>query len=466
MAHKHATEVPQLAQVGLATERWRGAKPRRRWRAILWLPLYLLLVCAPVAVLMLVAPTPGIGFWHELAVGLGFSGLALMIAQLVLTARLKVIEQSIGMDTLYLFHKYVAFAAVALLSGHVLVMLLYQRAHLEYLNVWTAPWFARAGIIAALSLVILIGTSLWRQQLGLPYRLWRALHGLLACSAVGAAMVHILLIDNYLHLPWKRALWQVYTVFWLGLLVYARVLKPLLLLRHPYQLDAVRAERGQAWTLELSPLGHAGLRFMPGQFAWLSIDRSPLALGEHPFSVASSAARPDGSLSMTIKAVGDFTQRVQQLTPGRRVYLDGAYGGFSIDRYPAERYLFIAGGIGITPIISALRTLADRGDERPLMLIYANRDWEGVTFREALASLEARLDLRVVYVLSKPPEDWRGERGRIDAALLHRYLQGEWQGNKEVFICGPAAMMDAVEGALLALGTPARQLHSERFNLV
>jgi 3-phenylpropionate/trans-cinnamate dioxygenase ferredoxin reductase subunit len=232
-------------------------------------------------------------------------------------------------------------------------------------------------------------------------------------------------------------------------------------------VEQVIQQRGNAWTLALVPVGHRGLTFKPGQFAWLTAWHSPFSDTEHPFSFSSSAL-DRRRLEFTIKAVGDFTRTVQEMEPGQRVYVDGPFGAFSVDRHPhAERYVFVAGGIGITPIMSMLRTLADRGDHRPLTLLYANRTWAGVTFREELAELEQRLNLKVVYVLSAPHENWPGERGRINQALLERYLpRPDRRDSQEVFICGPKPMMDAVEKALVALHVPVGDFHSERFDLV
>jgi len=85
-------------------------------------------------------------------------------------------------------------------------------------------------------------------------------------------------------------------------------------------------------------------------------------------------------------------------------------------------HVLIAGGIGITPMMSMIRTLADRGDRRPLVLLYGSRDWESVTFREELESLKTRLALTVVHVLSELPPGWTGEQGRITAEVFRRHL--------------------------------------------
>ncbi len=209
------------------------------------------------------------------------------------------------------------------------------------------------------------------------------------------------------------------------------------------------------------------MTFHPGQFAWLTLRSSPFADREHPFSFSSSAARP-GKLTFTIKERGDFTRLIRQMCPGERAYLDGPHGAFTTDRHDhAAGFTFIAGGVGITPMMSMLRTLADRGDRRPLTMIYANRDWEGATFREELDALRLQLDLRVVHVLEQPPEGWNGESGYVTAEILRRHLPSTTKRNvHEVFLCGPQPMMDAVESALVGLGVSVGDIHTERFDLV
>jgi predicted ferric reductase len=206
---------------------------------------------------------------------------------------------------------------------------------------------------------------------------------------------------------------------------------------------------------------------MPGQFAWLTAWKSPFADAEHPFSISSSAEERE-KIAFTVKELGDFTRTIKIMQPGQKVYLDGPFGSFSVDRHAhAPYFAFIAGGVGITPIMSMLRTLADRGDKRPLLLIYANQDWESVIFRQELEQLKEKLNLSLVHVLASPPEGWSGETGYITQSMLDRYLPKEKRRNSiEVFVCGPPPMMDTVEVALTRIGVPFGDYHSERFNLV
>lgn len=245
------------------------------------------------------------------------------------------------------------------------------------------------------------------------------------------------------------------------------ILKPFLLLRKPYVVDQIVAERGNAWTLQVKPVGHAGMRFQPGQFAWLTFGRSPFSETEHPFSFSSNA-EPTHPMTFTIKELGDFTRTVKDLPAGQRVYVDGPFGIFTTDHYPeANSFVLIAGGIGIAPMMSMLRTAAQRGDRRPLLLIYAVDTWEGATFREEIEELTHQLKLQVVYVLRNPPENWKGESGFVTKEILERYLPPSREsGDFEVFLCGPEPLTNAVEKALVQLGVFIGNFHAERFDLV
>jgi NAD(P)H-flavin reductase len=99
------------------------------------------------------------------------------------------------------------------------------------------------------------------------------------------------------------------------------------------------------------------------------------------------------------------------------------------------------------------------------VLLYGNRDWDSVTFREELDALAPRLNLTVVNVLSNPPDGWTGERGFINAEVFQRHLSSPY-ADHEYFICGPDVMMDAIEATLGALHVPMSKYHSERYRFV
>ncbi len=430
-----------------------------------WLGAYLALVLAPLFVLLSGQTPPGRGFWREYSAALGYAALSMMGVQFALTARFKHATAPFGIDIIYYFHKQASLLAFVFIVLHMVFLFVASPQYLlGSLDPFTAPWMGRTALAGTLSCGLLLVTSLWRKRLGIQYERWRLWHGLLAVVGVALSIAHIEGAGYYIVVPWKRFLWTAYAVFWVGLIVYVRAVKPWSMLRRPYVVEEIRKERGRAWTLTLCPEGHRGLTFKPGQFAWLTIGRSPFAIEEHPFSFSSSAVHPE-TLSFTIKELGDFTSTIKNIAVGEHVYLDGPYGSFGIDRHKAQGYVFIAGGIGIAPVICMLRTLADRADSRPLTLVYATRTLDNATFLEEMDSLKTKMNLNVIHVLEEPLEDWQGEKGYPTMDVLKRCLPiDRWQYH--YFICGPDPMMDMVETALYKLGVPMSQFHSERFNIV
>ncbi len=429
-----------------------------------YIGLYLGLAVAPLIVLGLDELPPRRDFWTELSVALGFLGLATMALQFAVTARLRHVAAPYGIDVVVQFHRQIAVVATLMVVAHPVILFVRDPELLALLNVLEAPWRARFGVTGLVALLALVVSSVWRGGLHLPYEPWRIAHGVLAVVAVAFSLTHIELVGHYVDEPWKRGFWAVLTAALVALLAYVRIVKPLRLRRRPWRVAAVRRETGDTTTLALEPEGHGGLRFLPGQFAWLILGDSPFTVEQHPFSISSSAMKPERP-ELTIKALGDWTGRVPETPVGRRAYLEGPYGAFSFDRYPAPGYVFVAGGVGITPFVGMLRTLEDRGDTRPHRVVYATRRADDLILRAELDRLAAGpLDLRVTYVLSRPPERWTGETGRIDAERLRRAAVDELPDHV-YFVCGPDPMMDTVERALLELGVPLDRVHSERFAL-
>ena len=216
--------------------------------------------------------------------------------------------------------------------------------------------------------------------------------------------------------------------------------------------------------LTLRPDGHDGLRFEPGQFAWITVGRSPFSVTSHPFSFCSSS-EVDGSVEVAIKAAGDFTSSVATVEPGTEVYVDGPHGVFSIDQYEGAGFCLIAGGVGIAPALSMLESLVDRGDVRPVVLFAGNRHWDSIILRDRIEELTTSPNVTVVHVLEQPPSDWAGETGYLDADILARRLPASYR-RFQFFACGPTPMLAAVETALVRIGAPADRIHTEKFDWV
>jgi len=395
---------------------------------------------------------------------MGFVGLCMMGLQFFFTGRFRQITFPYGIDIIYHFHRQISLVAFVLLLVHPGILFISSPLTLAHLNPLVAPGHIQAAWGALASFALLILTSLYRKELHLRYEPWRLIHGFLALAAVTFAFWHILGVGYYIAAPLKRWLWIGLAGAWVAALFYVRFIRPFRMLQRSYRVEEVAKERGKTWTLVLRPNGHPGMSFEPGQFAWVRIGKSPFAVREHPFSFSSSAMRTD-RVEISVKELGDFTSKIRDVEPGTKVYLDGPYGTFTTDRHHAPGYVFIAGGVGITPIMSILRTFADRRDRKPLVLFYAGKTWEEMTFRENLEELSKIMDLQVVYVLEEAPEGWKGEQGRINAEIMARHLPKDRLAY-EYFLCGPEPMQNAVKECMNKLGLRLENVQSESFNFV
>jgi len=436
----------------------------RRPQGALWIALYIALVAFPLVILLLGGMPKGGGYWWDFSMALGFGGLAIMGLQSILTARFRRATAPFGMDIIYYFHRWIAVGGFLLIVAHYVILRVGYAGAIGPLSPLAAPWHMTAGRIALVLFGVLIVSSLWRKAFRLEYDGWRIGHAIMAVAAVVLSIVHIQGVGHYTQEPWKGTLWGAYAALWVLVVVYVRLARPWSLLRRPYRVSEVRKERGRTWTLTLRPEGHDGIQFQPGQFAWLSLRASPFRAKEHPFSFSGSAAEA-GTLRFTIKELGDFTRTIGTVKPGERAYVDGPHGAFTPDRHPdAPGFVFIAGGVGMAPIMSMLRTLADRGDPRPMLLVFGNRQWEDVLFREEIDDLRGRLQLKVAYVLEEPSPEWPGLRGLLTEEVLREAIPTVDTG-RLYFVCGPKPMTDSVQRALRNRGVPLSRIHFELFEM-
>ena len=429
-----------------------------------WISTYLLLIIVPLFILLAGEQPAGGGFWWDFAMALGFAGLTMVCVQFFLTARFHGATAPFGIDIIYYFHRYLALIAFGLLLSHPAILIFRETGMARYLNPVKAPWHMTAGTLSLLFFAGIISSSLWRKQLKLEYDWWRLAHGSLATGAVILALIHIVTVGKYTGAPWKKLLWSLFILSWVFLLIYIRLIKPWFILKKPYRVVRVNAERGNTWVLTVEADGHKGMSFIPGQFAWLTLRHSPFMLKEHPFSISSSAVNP-ALIEFTIREFGDFTRTIKDIHPGEIAYIDGPYGAFSTSRYLSGGFVFISGGVGIAPIMGMLRTMADRHDTRPLYLFDCNRTWESVVFRDEIQALKESLDLKVVHVLEHPPGSWDGETGFLTRDILEKHLPDD-RKMFHYFICGPEPMTNILEKTIYLMGVPLRRSHTEIFNLV
>jgi ring-1,2-phenylacetyl-CoA epoxidase subunit PaaE len=217
----------------------------------------------------------------------------------------------------------------------------------------------------------------------------------------------------------------------------------------------------------LAPL----FRFKPGQHLTL---RAELDGEEVRRNYSVCAAPEDGELRIAIKQIpgGRFsTWANATLAPGQTIEAMPPHGSFtwSFDPARSAQYLGFAGGSGITPILSLLKTALIEEPESRFTLLYGNRNSGTIMFLEELAALKDRhLDrLRLFHFLEDEARDTELLNGRLDAAKMAE-VTAALIDPREVdaaFICGPGPMMSAVEAGLSAAGVPESRILIERFTV-
>lgn len=205
-------------------------------------------------------------------------------------------------------------------------------------------------------------------------------------------------------------------------------------------------------------------RFQAGQYVTLDLPVAGDTVARS-YSI-SSAAGERGFLEIAVKreeqGLGS-TFLHHEISVGEALRLSAPFGTFSLDapgETEPERLVFIAGGVGITPIISMLAALAARGDTRPITLLASFRSEPDILFAAEIEAFRQRLPgLTARIVLTAPGAAWRGERGRIDGATLRPHVAG----GSRAYLCGPSAMMQAMIAALQACGLPREAIRTEAF---
>lgn len=429
-----------------------------------WLFCYLGIATLPLLIAMGIARPEPRNLLVEMGSMLGLLGLGMLATQLIISGRHRWFASGVGQDNLLQFHRRTGIAAWLFILAHPVLLMLGDRQFLAWLDP-TEDALRASGVIAlALALTALIISSIWRMELGLQYETWRTLHASLSLFVVVGGLGHALMGQHHTAGLLTQILLVGIIAIPLVLLLESRFWRPYRLKKRPWRVVESEETRADSTDLILVADGHRGMTFKPGQFAWLTLGHSPFSIQQHPFSMASSASQP-GQLEFVIKEAGDFTRYLSTVKPGETAFLEGPYGVFTMDPIIQRHAVFIVGGIGITPILSMIRSRLDAQNHTPMWLIYANKSEQEIIMRDTLEAFTQKLPLTVTHVLSDPSDDWMGESGYVDGDLLDEYLPEDAE-DIDYFVCGPPPMMDLVEPELKKRGVETGRLYSERFNLV
>jgi ferredoxin-NADP reductase len=235
------------------------------------------------------------------------------------------------------------------------------------------------------------------------------------------------------------------------------------------RVEAIRRETPDAVSVCLAELDGAPLTFEAGQFLTfhLEVDGQPL---RRAYSLSTSPLDGPGA-AVTVKRVenGRASNWIHdRLEEGALLDVLGPSGSFvAPESQEPARLVLVAGGSGITPVISIAETVLRSRPELSVSLIYGNRAERDVIFLDRLRALaEAHPErFSVEHVLEAPPEGWTGRRGRLDGAALASWLDTLPEDLPRLhYLCGPGPMMDAARQTLRSRGVAEEAIREERFN--
>ena len=393
----------------------------------------------------------------------GLLGAYSALLQVVLLSRIPWLERLTSFDRLSIWHRRNGHACLYLVLAHV-VTSVWGYALLDRISIPSEiqtmlgggiyPGMITATVGTAL-LIVVVFSSVVIVRRKLRYEAWYAVH-LTAYAAIALAWFHQIPTGNELVLDEVAAdYWRALYVATLALLVVCRVLVPIAnAVRFRLRVAEVVSEGPGVVSLRITGRRLDRLHARGGQFfLWRFLARGRW-WSSHPFSLS---AAPDGqSLRITIKALGDFTSRIAQVPVGTRVVAEGPFGVFTTEARRSEKVLLIAGGIGITPVRALLEELS--GD---VVCLYRVIDEDDRVFVDELEELARSRGMRLEYVVG----DHTGPAGRRLLSPRHLRELVPDLAERDVYLCGPPAMTEAVEKHVRRARVPRHQIHVERFAL-
>lgn len=399
--------------------------------------------------------TPG-GALTALGELAGLLASYLVCAQLLLVGRVPWFERAVGFDRLVAWHRSLGTSVVLLVLTHVALMIV-GGALLDGVTVWSEVpsvlarqpylWPALIGTV----LFVAVGASsarLARQKLS--YEVWFAVHLTIYVGVFLAFAHQVAGGAHFVDSPVARGLWILLYAGTAAALLTWRVALPLLAHRRlALRVSAVVPEGRGLASLWLEGRGVASLGARGGQFFLLRFLTPGHRATAHPYSLSMV---PTGDhLRFTIGALGDHSSAVAQLAPGTRVQVEGPFGRFTADRATTRKALLVAGGAGVGPVRALAEDLLVQGHQ--LVVVHRAHDTAGL----ALAA-EFTPSPGLQYV---PVPGRRAQLGYdpLDAPHLRALVPDI--ASRDVFVCGPPAMTDAVVRSARALGVPRTAIHRE-----
>jgi predicted ferric reductase len=384
---------------------------------------------------------------------LGLVGMTMFALTFVLSTRHRILERFFnGMNRVYVAHHTFGAIAFSLLLFHPLSLALkyalVASTHDAAMFLLSTDPNILWGTGALLSMMLFLILTFF---VSFAYDKWKITHQFLAAS-FALASIHALVIYSDMRAS-GLLYWYMAAFIAIGMLaILYRTVAPRLFVSYTeYIVDEVRQLDEKTIELFMSP-AYKPLAYKAGQFIFISFQDEAIGKEFHPFSIASSP--DDKQLVIAVRALGDHTGKFRLIEKGMVAKIDGPFGTFSYDQASGKDQIWIAGGIGITPFIGMAKGLKDPAYRTKLY--YCTKEKAEAVFLDELMQVSQRNpNFSVVSFCSS-------EQGFFSADVMQ--AAGEDIFTKEIFICGPPAMMASLKQQLLAKGANPAHIHTEEFS--
>jgi 3-phenylpropionate/trans-cinnamate dioxygenase ferredoxin reductase subunit len=433
-------------------------------KILIWLLLFaVLLLLARIGARHYFRDTPVKPGTFSVTIGRVFAqwAVALLLLQSVLAVRIRFLDRIFGLDRLLKFHR--ASGIICFLMAFFHPMLMYLSGLKKAGPLSSDQWPEAIGAICIIGLWLAVVSSVWRKFFDLGYQSWLRLHRITA-SVVMLALAHMFSIESAMRSGWIFACWLVVIILWVCTIAAAKFFFPLRFASgESFVVSSATEAAKNVRQLNLVPAKeNAIFDFLPGQFAFISFDNPQVAKEEHPVTIASA---PDDreNLQFLIKGVGDWTKSLSAIKAGDKAKVIAPFGAFSPFRYEVDNLILIAGGIGITPMLSILRQLFHEKAEMPVKLIWSYKTSAEAPCFEELETLSRNYSsLEIIRVVTRESTEQKESGKRLDREALIK-LVPEYRQGCLVMICGPLKMMKDIRRYLLESGYPDSAIVFEEF---